>query len=340
MLACLAMALPGCYLGHVGAGQARLLLARQPIDALLEDAATPGELRARLELVFHVRAFAARLGLRVGNRYTHYAPWPGDRVVTTVVATRAGEVEPAGFWFPILGRVPYKGYFDPQRASAEAERLRRRGLDVCESRVPAYSTLGWFDDPVTGPMLREPEAELVETLFHELVHASFYLPGESDWNEGVASFVGEEARVRFYAGREGPAAGARERSRVALRRRLREALLRARRAAERVYAELPPGPERAAARAEVDAGARAELAQLVAGGDAAAIARVARLRTNDACLALAATYAEQTPCLAARLEALGDDLAALVGELSGANDTSAAARCQSNASAGTSKYSA
>ena len=296
-------------------GQARLLLAREPIDRVLSDTATPEDLRARLVLVSQVRDFAAQQGLRVGQRYTQYAPWPGDRIVTTVVATRPGEVEPEGFWFPIVGRVPYKGYFDAQSAAAEAAALRGRGRDACIARVPAYSTLGWFDDPVTGPMLREPEDELVEMLFHELVHATVFVPGDAAWNEGVASFVGEEARVRFYAAHEGPAAAERERERIDRERRARDVLLRARRDAQRVYAALPPGPARDAARAEVDLEARAELEALaVLGGDAG----LARLRTNDACLALAATYGDQTPCLAAQLRALDGDLPALVAELAAA----------------------
>ena len=317
---CSAIALSGCYLTHIGAGQTRLLLAREPIDALRADTATPEPVRARLELVARVRGFAEQLGLRVGKRYTHYAPWPGDRIVTTVVATRPGEVEASGFWFPIVGRVPYKGYFDVARAGAEAQRLRERGLDVCEVAVPAYSTLGWFDDPVTGPMLRQPEGDLVETLLHELVHATLFVASDADWNEGVASFVGEEARVRFFAGYAGSEAALDERRRVEQRRAVRRELLEARLAARRAYAEHPPGAERDAARAEVDRRAREAIAALpLPEGQAQALAT--RLRTNDACLALAATYSGLTPCLGARLSALQGDLAQLVSALGAANAT-------------------
>ena len=154
------------------------------------------------------------LGLEVDGQYTSYAAWPGDRVVTALVATRPGEVEPAGFWFPILGRLPYKGYFDPEKAGAEAARLRARGLDVCEVPVRAYSTLGWFDDPVTGPMLRSGDGRLVETILHELVHSTVYVRGHVDFDEGVASFIGEEASVRFYAQAGDPEQAARRRAGV------------------------------------------------------------------------------------------------------------------------------
>jgi predicted aminopeptidase len=297
----------------------RLLSAREPIERVLADPETPEALRAELARVSRVREYAAGLGLRVGNRYTQYAPWPGDRIVTTVVATRPGEVEPAGFWFPIVGRVPYKGYFDLARADAESARLRERGLDVCEVPVPAYSTLGWFDDPVTGPMLRQPEGDLVEMLLHELVHATVFSASDADWNEGVASFVGEEARVRFYADSAGDDAAAAQRLRVEQRRAVRRVLLDARSAARRVYAAHPPGALRDAARADVDRSAREAVAALpLAETDAKALA--ARIRTNDACLALAATYSALTPCLSARLEALDGDLAQLVAALAAANE--------------------
>ena len=126
----------------------------------------------------------------MNEQYTSYVEWPGDRVVTTVVATPPGSLEPRPFWFPIVGSVPYKGFFDPARAHEEAERLRAEGLDTCQVPVRAYSTLGWFEDPVTGPMLRGSEGALVETLLHELTHATVFVKSQADFNEGVASVRG------------------------------------------------------------------------------------------------------------------------------------------------------
>src|SRR5262245_4853803 len=123
------LAMPGCSLGHAAAGQLRLLAARRPIDAVIADPATPEDLRERLALAPQARELARDLGLEVGGQYTSYVAWPGDRVVTAVVATRPGEVEPSGFWFPIVRYVPYKGFFDPARAHGEADRLRGAGSD-------------------------------------------------------------------------------------------------------------------------------------------------------------------------------------------------------------------
>jgi len=304
----------GCYLGHVASGQAQLLWARRPIDAVVDDPSTTNELRERLERVLAVRAFADRLGLAVEDRYSHYAPWPGEQVVTTVVATRPGEVEAAGFWFPIVGRVPYKGYFDGEKARSEADRLRNSGLDVCTVPVRAYSTLGWFDDPVTGPMLRQPDGALVETLLHELVHATAFAASQPGFNEGVASFVGEEARVRFFEEAEGPVAARTQRDRVEEQRRIRAELLRLRREVEALYESSPPGPARDATRQTLEQETRNRVASLLlAAGSADDSA--GRLRLNDACLALTATYAADTDCYAEVLQSRDGDLQGFVERL-------------------------
>jgi predicted aminopeptidase len=313
------LATSGCYLSHLAEGQLRLLRARQPIDALIEAPDTPPALRQRLERVGEARAYAERIGLDVGGQYTSYAAWPGDRVVTAVVAARQGEVEPAGFWFPGLGTLPYKGFFDLARAEAEADRLRGNGLDVCLVPVPAYSTLGWFDDPVTEPMLQPGEGWLVETLLHELVHATAYLGDDPDWSEGVATFVGEEASVRFYQDAQDAPGAARRRREVDEGRRVDAEILALRGRVAELYAALPGGPEREAQRETLEREARAAIAALpLATRDAARLA--ADLRLNDACLALAATYTALLPEFAQALDALGGDVAAFVARLRAAAD--------------------
>lgn len=295
----------GCYYTHLAAGQARMLMARQPIDELLAEPGTEAELAERLRLAASVRRFARdELGLDVGEQYTSYVDWPGDRVVTSVVATRPGEVEARGFWFPLVGRVPYKGFFELQRAEREAERLAAEGLDTCLVPVLAFSTLGWFADPLTAPLARSPR--LVETLIHELVHATLYLPNEPDFNEGLATFVGQEGAVRFAA-RVGPDAEARERTRVEEDRLVADALQSFRDAVRALYASTPPGAERDAARDELERDARAAIAALpLTTRDPAWVADQVRL--NDACQALAGTYQGDLPRYALALEADGGDL--------------------------------
>ncbi len=305
--------LPGCYLTHLAAGQWRLLRARRPVVELLANPATPEALREQLQLVEEARTFAADLGLRVGGQYTSYAEWPGDRLVTAVVATRPGQVEPAGFFFPLVGRVPYKGFFERAAARSEAEGLAQRGLDTCLVAVPAYSTLGWIDDPVTGPLLRRGAGALVETILHELVHATVFVRSAADFNEGIATFVGQEGAVRFFAARDGPDAETtrRQRERVREERVVARARWNLREEVAALYADEPPGPQRDGARAALEEAARTRLAALpLATRDADALAREARL--NDACLALEGTYERDLEAYAAVLAGLDGDLPAFV----------------------------
>jgi predicted aminopeptidase len=299
----------GCYYAHLASGQTRLLLARQPIEELLAAPDTPADLAERLRLAASVRAFAARLGLEVGQQYTSFVAWPGDRVVTTVVATRPGEIEARGFWFPLVGRLPYKGYFALEHAEREALRLAEQGLDTCLFPILAYSTLGWLADPLTAPLARSPR--LVETLLHELLHATVFVRDQADFDEGVATFVGQEGAVRFAAEVGGPEAEARERRRVAEDRRVGAELQALRQRVADLYRREPAGAARDAARRELEGEGRARLAALpLETRDAARLAEGARL--NDACQALVGTYHADLPLYAELLARLGGDLGAFV----------------------------
>ncbi|MBW2417730.1 MAG: aminopeptidase [Deltaproteobacteria bacterium] len=303
----------GCYYGHLAVGQTRLLMAREPMDEALARPDLDPKLRGQLALVGEARKFAAELGLEVGKQYTSYVDWPGDRVITTVVATEPGSVEAAGFRFPIIGEVPYKGFFDQERAKREADSLRAEGMDVCVAAVPAYSTLGWLADPVTTPMLQSSDGRLVQTVIHELVHATVFVKSLPDFNEGVASFIGEEASVRFFGSRDAGEA-ARQRARVDDDRAVAATLLRTRERIARLYADEPASPERDARRLAIDEEARAELASLpLTTHDAPRLAE--RVRLNDACLALRGAYRSETAVLDAVLDDLDGDLRAFIERL-------------------------
>jgi predicted aminopeptidase len=262
-----------------------------------------------------VRVFARTLGLEVDGQYTSYVPWEGDRLVTTLVRAAPGEVVATPFWFPVVGSLPYKGYFDRAAAESEAGRLRAEGFSVCVSPVVAYSSLGWVDDPLTGPMLRRTrhDDELVETLIHELVHATGYWPDDPDFSESVASFIGGEGAVAFYEARGETEAAHSTRARVDDDRRIAARILALREAVESLYARSDPAAV-ASERAALEAHARRELADLeLAVRSADRVADTARL--SDACLALRGTYAADLPAHAARHERTGRDLAAAVAHL-------------------------
>ena len=311
----------GCYYGHLAVGQVKLLLARQSVDQLLADPATDTELRRKLQLVQRARDFAVVLGLEVQGQYTSYVPWRHDRIITSIIATRPGTIEASNFRFPIIGAVPYKGYFDQERAEREAARLRIEGLDVCLGAISAYSTLGWFDDPLTAPMLNASSGRLVETVIHELVHANVFVKSQPNFNEGVANFIGEEAVVLFYADKANSTNDANDaddvlnaypsgddeqrrsnlnkgevdpRDRIRDDRLIAVTLMSLRDEIAELYAADLSEQDRQLRRAELETSGRRALGDLALTSRSAA--RLAeRARINDACLAIQGTYVSDTP---------------------------------------------
>ena len=205
MLALLTVAvLCGCstldYYAQAVAGQWQLLRARQPIAALLDDPATAPALRERLQRVELARDWASRsLQLPDNGSYRSYAELQRAYVVWNVFATEEFSLEPLQHCFPVAGCVAYQGFYAEAAARSRAQTLAARGYDVHVAGVAAYSTLGWFDDPLLSTMLRWDDATLLYTLFHELAHQKLYLKGDSGFNESFAEFVGEEGLRQFAA---------------------------------------------------------------------------------------------------------------------------------------------
>lgn len=201
----LTLAAPGCYLAHAAGGQLRVLLGRESIEAAVATGRFNDAWRAKLRLVLQARRYAAEvLGLDVGGAYADLYDTRGGPIAWNVSASPPDAFAPHLWWFPIVGAVPYLGYFDRAPAEAEAAALRARGLDALLLPVPAYSTLGWFDDPLFTGMLRLDEAALVEVVLHELAHRTIYVPGDADLNETLATFVGRQGALELFVARGGP----------------------------------------------------------------------------------------------------------------------------------------
>ncbi|MDQ7994818.1 MAG: aminopeptidase [Luteibacter sp.] len=189
--------LTGCrslgYYAHVAHGQASLLAARRPIANVLRDPKTPEETRHRLELASEARRFAsASLGLPDNRSYTYFVQLDRPWVAWNVFATPELSIAPVTHCFPVAGCVAYRGYFRRDLADREVARLKTAGDDVALGEVPAYSTLGWFADPIISSMLYWDDDTLAGTIFHELAHQKFYVKDDSSFNESYASFVEEE----------------------------------------------------------------------------------------------------------------------------------------------------
>jgi predicted aminopeptidase len=181
-------------------GELKLLRARQPIADVIADAATPPALKARLERATEIREFASReLRLPDNPSYRSYADLKRPFVVWNIFAAAEFSIEPEKWCFLFVGCVGYRGYFARDNAEAFARELRGDGLDVFVGGVPAFSTLGWFDDPVLNTFVGYPEYRLARLIFHELAHQVAYVKGDSEFNESFAVAVETEGVQRWIA---------------------------------------------------------------------------------------------------------------------------------------------
>ncbi|RDJ00643.1 aminopeptidase [Dyella solisilvae] len=181
------------YYSHVAAGQSQLMLHRRDVARVLDDPSVDAKLKRRLQLAQEARAFASsHLGLPQNRSYTSYVQLDRPYVVWNVFATPRYSMDPIRHCFLFAGCVAYRGYFSHDKAKAEAARLEKGGDDVYVGGVPAYSTLGWFADPIMSSMMRWDDDELAATIFHELAHQLIYVKDDSAFNESFASFVQEE----------------------------------------------------------------------------------------------------------------------------------------------------
>ncbi|MDR3341903.1 MAG: aminopeptidase, partial [Treponema sp.] len=165
----------------------------EPVDASGEEGSSDAALDKRrfVEQVLDIRRFAiTALGLRESANYTRYVALDRDYLAAVVSAAAQDSFSRYEWWFPVVGKVPYKGFFDPKDARKEAEKLKKKDLDVWIRGVDAFSTLGWFSDPLYSYMRHYPVHQLADLIIHEQLHATVYLKGQSQFDEELAEFVG------------------------------------------------------------------------------------------------------------------------------------------------------
>ncbi|MGO8674542.1 MAG: aminopeptidase [Limisphaerales bacterium] len=195
-------ALCGCrtlnFYGQALKGQYELLAHAQPIQKLLAEPQTPDRLKQRLRLLLELRVFAKeKLSLPVDGHYRRYADVHRAFVVWNVEAAPEFSLQPKTWWYPLVGSLEYRGYFSERNASNYGGWLERRGYDVYLGGAQAYSTLGWFNDPVLNTFIFESDADLAEVIFHELAHQRVFASGDTDFNEAFATTVGQEGARRW-----------------------------------------------------------------------------------------------------------------------------------------------
>ncbi|TWD47887.1 aminopeptidase [Pseudomonas sp. SJZ131] len=198
--------LNGCasvsYYGQLASGQLQLLRAREPVAEVIADPQRDSQLRAHLAQAQKARTFASgHLHLPDNQSYRLYADIGRPYVVWNVFATAEFSLTPHNHCFPIAGCVAYRGYYNQSAARGEAAIQRLQGMDVAIGGVEAYSTLGWFDDPIISSMMHWGDERLSTLIFHELAHQQFYVQDDTEFNESFATFVEQEGTRQWRASR-------------------------------------------------------------------------------------------------------------------------------------------
>lgn len=200
--------LTGCQFGYIlqsANGQLSILLARESIEKVLQDPKVSESEKAKIRTVQKVREFAIqKIGLIKNKNYTQYVHLNRDYVTYVVSAAEKKKLKPFEWNYPIVGKMPYKGFFNEPAAKEEEIQLKNEGYDTYLRGVSAYSTLGWFQDPLLSSMTRYREDILVNTIIHETVHLTLYIKNSADFNERLAVFIANQATEDYYHEVEGP----------------------------------------------------------------------------------------------------------------------------------------
>ena len=191
------------YVVQAGWEEARILWKRQLIDQVVADPNTDESLRKKLILVQDARKFAAEIGLKPEGSFTKYSQIDRDVLVWVLTGSSKVGLQPVTWWFPIVGSVPYKGFFEREDAEAAAKALQAKQFDIYLRPSAAFSTLGWFDDPLLSTTIRFDEISLANTVIHEILHNTIWIPNYVPFNESLANYIGTIGAIKFFQAREG-----------------------------------------------------------------------------------------------------------------------------------------
>jgi len=315
------LGLVGCetlgYYAQAVRGQAELWQATRSIDSVVADPAVAPQLKERLQNASRIREFASReLHLPDNRSYRGYADLKRPYVVWNVFATEPYSVTPKQWCFPIAGCVAYKGYFGKEQAEAFAAELRREGNDVHIGGVPAYSTLGFLNDPVLNTFVHYPPVELARLIFHELAHQQVYVSGDTTFNESFAVTVEREGVRRWLAHHGSPEALAAFQRAQERRTAFHTLVLDYRDRLARLYASGGSPDAMAAGKGRIFGELHAAYAALKQSwGGFSGYDQWLGANANNASLASVAVYTRLVPAFQAMLESSHGDLAKFYAEV-------------------------
>lgn len=187
-----------------GYGQVRIVWNARPVSEFLSNPDFPDSLKAKLRLIQEIRQYAIdSLGLKDTENYKTLFDQKGEEIMWVVQACEPFQLKAKQWEFPVIGTVPYKGFFAKQNALNEREKLEAEGYDVSIRNPGGWSTLGWFTDPILSGMLKRNEGDLASLIIHEMVHATIFVKDDVDFNENLASFIGDTASYYFLASKYG-----------------------------------------------------------------------------------------------------------------------------------------
>jgi len=207
--------LSGCakpiYLAKLGWGQAKVILHTKSNDSVLDDPGVDLTVKEKIRLILETKTYGEeKIGLAETSNFLGFYQVKGPCLVYVVSACPKGRLKSHEWWFPITGKVTTKGFFHDKEARREKEKLERKGLDVFVQGAQAYSTLGWFKDPIFSTILHQDPVLIMNVVLHELTHATVFFKDELDFNEQIANFVGCQGAVDFSGEKFGPGSSAQE----------------------------------------------------------------------------------------------------------------------------------
>jgi predicted aminopeptidase len=204
LLAVLSGCATGPYVARLGFGQAKVLLFSRPNEAVFKDSSIRQETKDQIKFVLEVKQYAEkRIGLKKTGNYSRYFDVEEGALLYVVSACPKDSLKPYQWSFPLVGKMSYKGFFGLKDAQQEREKLERAGFDTCLRRACAYSTLGWFKDPIFSTMLDQKKAVIAQIVIHELTHTTLFIKDHLDFNEQMATFMGDQGAIHFFSERHG-----------------------------------------------------------------------------------------------------------------------------------------